>query len=183
MSDCTCPCELRDLDVCDKAAVNRIIPVNTLTHCEDITGERGKHIWSPSMSDAIQYLFTSEVLYMMCFPYNAYADEHSNPSESLDTSICANKYSSSAGVIMRFPGIRRRALMWLHARTHTHMIVCPCAHGCISVCMLCVCILILTWKGTSTPIYYLLKIKSWRQTTVISVGQIAFPPPTSKRTQ
>lgn len=31
-----------DLDVSDKPAVNRIIPVNTLTHCEDITGERQK---------------------------------------------------------------------------------------------------------------------------------------------
>lgn len=59
----------------------------------------------------------------------------------------------------------------------THLSVCLHAHGHISVCMLCVCILILTWKGTSTLMYYLLKIKSWRQTSVISVGQLTLPLP------
>lgn len=54
MLDCTCSCELTDLDASDKPAVNRMIPVNTFTHCEDFTGVRQKHITNPSMSDAIQ---------------------------------------------------------------------------------------------------------------------------------
>lgn len=127
--------------------------------------------------------------FKMCLDFKSYmyfcmdyTHKHSNPFQSLHTSTRANRYSSSAGVNMHFPGIRTKAFIWLHSHTHTHthVIVCPCAHGCISVCMLCVCILILTWKGTSTPIYYLLKIKSWRQTTVISVGQLAFPLPSQK---
>lgn len=99
---------------------------------------------------------------------------HVGPSDSPHISKCVNKEKSSADINMYYFWFWQTSNSISRARTR--VIVCLAVHTARR-CVFYVCFFfILTWKGTSTPIYYLLKIKPWRQTTVISVGQLPLAP-------